>query len=126
MLILSRNIGEVLHIGDDIRVTVTAVHGHQVRFGIDAPREVVVDRSEIASRKQHERAPSLNAENPAITTALEVTARSARSNIRVTKRRISPERALESADPSTCPPKPGRRKQPTLHIGPSKSKITSL
>ena len=50
MLILSRNIGEVLHIGDDIRVTVTAVHGHQVRFGIDAPREVVVDRkSPVAS-----------------------------------------------------------------------------
>jgi carbon storage regulator len=121
MLILSRNIGEALHIGDD---TVTAVHGHQVRFGIDAPREVVVDRSEIASRKQHERAPSLNAENPTITTAL--AARSAWPNIRVTKRRISRERVLESADPSTWAPAPGRRKQPTLHIGPSKSKITSL
>jgi hypothetical protein len=73
---------------------------------------VVVDRSEIASRKQHERAPSLDAENPAITTALEVTARSARSNIRVTKRRISPERALESADPSTCPPNPDAENSP--------------
>jgi carbon storage regulator len=37
MLILSRNIGEVVRIGDDIEVTVVAVNGHQVRIGINAP-----------------------------------------------------------------------------------------
>ncbi len=125
MLILSRNIGEILQIGDDIQVTVVAVHGHQVRFGIDAPREVAVDRQEIAHRKQHERTSSFGGENPAMTTALQVAARSARPNIRVTKRRVSTERALESAHPSTLPPTPESEKKPTLHIGPSKSKITS-
>jgi carbon storage regulator len=125
MLILSRNIGEVVRIGDDIELTVVAVNGHQVRIGINAPREVVVDREEVANRKQHERATDLVAENAAITTALEVTARSDRPNVRVTKRRISTAAVQSFALPPTPPPTPERRNKPTLHIGPSKSKITS-
>jgi carbon storage regulator len=121
MLILSRNIGEVVHIGDDIEVTVVAVNGHQVRIGVHAPRPVVVDREEIANRKQHERAPGLVAENPAITTALEVTARSGRPNVRVTKRRISTEAVQCSALPLPLSPISERRKKPTLRIRPSKS-----
>jgi sRNA-binding carbon storage regulator CsrA len=31
---------------------VMAVHGHQVRIGIKAPRDVIVDRQEVAERKQ--------------------------------------------------------------------------
>jgi carbon storage regulator len=54
MLILARKIGEMLRIGDDIKVTVLTVHGHQVRIGINAPRNVVVDREEIAERKKRE------------------------------------------------------------------------
>ena len=123
MLILSRTIGEVVHIGDDIEVTVVAVNGHQVRIGINAPRDVVVDREEIANRKQHERTPGLIAENPAITMALETTARSARSNVRVTKRRIRTETAQFSAPPPDLPPAPECGKKPTLRIRPSKSKI---
>ncbi len=59
MLILTRNIGQVIHIGNDITVTVLDVHGSQVRLGIAAPREVVVDRAEVAERKkaEHERHP---------------------------------------------------------------------
>jgi carbon storage regulator len=125
MLILSRNIGEVVRVGDNIEVTVVAVNGHQVRLGINAPREVVVDREEIANRKQHERATSLRAENGAITTALEVTARSDRPHIRVTKRRISTAGVQSSALSPGLPPTPERGSKPTLHIGPSKSKITS-
>jgi carbon storage regulator len=119
MLILSRNIGEVVHIGDDIEVTVVAVNGHQVRFGINAPREVVVDRQEIADRKRHERATDLVAESPA--TALT----GSQPKVRVTKRRIRAE-ALPSSDlPPGSPPTPEHGKKPTLRIGPSKSKITS-
>jgi carbon storage regulator len=54
MLILTRRTGESLRIGDDIELTVMAVSGSQVRIGIKAPRNVVVDRQEIAERKQRE------------------------------------------------------------------------
>jgi carbon storage regulator len=53
-LILTRRTGESLRIGDDIELTVMAVSGSQVRIGIKAPRNVVVDRQEIAERKQRE------------------------------------------------------------------------
>jgi carbon storage regulator len=55
MLILTRRTGETLRIGDDVEVTVMAVNGSQVRIGIKAPRNVVVDREEIAERKRRER-----------------------------------------------------------------------
>jgi carbon storage regulator len=51
MLILTRRAGEALRIGDDIEVTVMAVNGSQVRIGINAPRDVAVDREEIADRE---------------------------------------------------------------------------
>jgi len=35
-----------------------AVSGSQVRIGIKAPRNVVVDREEIAARKQRDRDPT--------------------------------------------------------------------
>jgi len=47
MLILTRNIGATVTIGDDVRVTVLGVKGNQVRLGIDAPRDVAVHREEI-------------------------------------------------------------------------------
>lgn len=55
MLILTRRAGEALRIGDDIEVTVMSVSGTQVRIGIKAPRNVAVDREEIAERKRRER-----------------------------------------------------------------------
>ena len=55
MLILTRRSGESVRIGDEIEISVLSVHGGQVRLGIKAPREIVVDREEIALRKQRER-----------------------------------------------------------------------
>jgi len=55
MLILTRRAGEALRIGEDIEVTVMAVNGTQVRIGIKAPRDVAVDREEIAERKRRDR-----------------------------------------------------------------------
>lgn len=46
-LVLSRRIGEVLVIGDEIRVTVLGISGNQVRIGIEAPKDVKVMREEI-------------------------------------------------------------------------------
>lgn len=51
MLILTRRIGEVLMIGDQITVTVMGVKGGQVRLGVNAPKSVGVDREEIYLRK---------------------------------------------------------------------------
>jgi carbon storage regulator len=59
MLILTRRTGETLRIGEDVEVTVMAVNGSQVRIGIKAPRNVAVDREEIAERKLREREPKL-------------------------------------------------------------------
>lgn len=50
MLILTRRVGETLMIGDDVKVTVLASKGNQVRIGIDAPRDVDVHREEIYNR----------------------------------------------------------------------------
>ena len=50
MLILTRRVGEVLTIGDDMTVTVLGVKGNQVRIGVDAHRDVAVHRGEIYER----------------------------------------------------------------------------
>ncbi|HEB94899.1 MAG TPA: carbon storage regulator [Sedimenticola thiotaurini] len=47
MLILTRKIGEVIRIGDNIEVTILDVRGGQVRVGIRAPKDVPVHREEI-------------------------------------------------------------------------------
>lgn len=51
MLVLSRNVGGKLMIGDDIEVMVLNVSGNQVRLGVVAPKHVAVDREEIRQRK---------------------------------------------------------------------------
>ena len=51
MLILSRNEGQTIYIGDNIKVTVLGINGKQVRLGVDAPDEVAVDREEIYIKK---------------------------------------------------------------------------
>ena len=47
MLVLKRTVGEVISIGDGIKVTILGVKGRQVRVGIDAPKSVPVHREEI-------------------------------------------------------------------------------
>ena len=54
MLILTRRAGESVRIGSDVEVTVMAVSGRLVRIGIKAPRNIVVDREEVAERKLRE------------------------------------------------------------------------
>lgn len=50
MLVLTRKEGEAMIIGDNIRLTVIAVKGGQVRIGIEAPKEVAVHREELVSQ----------------------------------------------------------------------------
>jgi carbon storage regulator len=47
MLALSRRIREEIVIAHDIRVTVVAVNGRQVRLGTTAPRSINVVRREL-------------------------------------------------------------------------------
>ena len=55
MLILSRKMGESIHLGDSVTVTVLGVNRGQVKIGIDAPREMSVHRDEVYRRIQEER-----------------------------------------------------------------------
>jgi carbon storage regulator len=52
MLVLTRKLGESIHIGNDIRVTVLSVHGHQVRLGFSAPDEVRIVREELTAEDE--------------------------------------------------------------------------
>lgn len=54
MLILTRRLGEMLRIGDNVQVAVLGIKGNQVRIGIDAPKGVSVHREEIYQKIQSE------------------------------------------------------------------------
>jgi carbon storage regulator len=54
MLILTRKAGESLVIANNIVVTVIGTNNGQVRLGIEAPADVVVDREEIHERRQRD------------------------------------------------------------------------
>src|SRR3954465_563198 len=46
VLTLTRSVGEIIRIGDDIEVHVVEVRGGTVRLGFKAPREVAIHREE--------------------------------------------------------------------------------
>jgi carbon storage regulator len=58
MLILTRKTGESIDItledGRVITIMQLGVKGSQVRYGIDAPKTVIIDRHEITERKWKE------------------------------------------------------------------------
>ncbi|MCF4995023.1 carbon storage regulator CsrA [Pseudomonas syringae] len=56
MLVLSRVVGELISIGDNITLRVLSVNGSSVRFGVEAPTQVEVHRAEVYQRIQQKRA----------------------------------------------------------------------
>jgi len=54
MLVLSRRPEESIAIGSNITVVVLGIKGNQVRLGFRAPRDVVIDRTEVQHRKRSE------------------------------------------------------------------------
>jgi carbon storage regulator len=52
MLVLTRKVGEVIVINGVIRIKIVGAKGKQVRVGISAPPDVVVDRAEVAYRRE--------------------------------------------------------------------------
>lgn len=55
MLILTRNVGASIMIGNDVIIKVLNVKGGQVKLGIEAPHNVSVHREEIYDRIQAEK-----------------------------------------------------------------------
>lgn len=52
MLVLSRKKNESIVVGDDIRITVIDIGPGKIRLGIEAPKDVRVDREEIRRKIQ--------------------------------------------------------------------------
>lgn len=52
MLVLTRKAGQTLVIGENVRVTVLSVKGNTIRLGIEAPKEVSVQREELRRRQK--------------------------------------------------------------------------
>lgn len=47
MLVISRKKYEKVSIGDNIVITITEIRGNKVRIGIEAPKDIVIARSEL-------------------------------------------------------------------------------
>lgn len=54
MLILTRNVGESIIIGDDIKITVLRSQNSETRIGIEAPRHIPVHRDEVYQKIQEQ------------------------------------------------------------------------
>jgi carbon storage regulator len=50
MLVLTRKVGERIHIGDGIVVTVVRIQNDKVRIGVEAPTDVAIHREEVYRR----------------------------------------------------------------------------
>lgn len=50
MLVLSRNIGQTILIGEGVTVSILEIRSGQVKIGIKAPVDTVVHREEVAKK----------------------------------------------------------------------------
>jgi carbon storage regulator len=55
VLVLSRHIKESVVVGDNIVIEVLSIGRDQVRLGVTAPPEVVINRSEVQEKLDRER-----------------------------------------------------------------------
>ena len=51
MLILTRRVGKSVIINGDINMTILKIKDNQVRIGVEAPKNIAIDREEIRLRK---------------------------------------------------------------------------
>jgi carbon storage regulator len=58
MLVLTRKAGEEIVIDGVIRVRIISMKGRHVRVGVSAPPDVVVDRAEVAFRREFQTQPT--------------------------------------------------------------------
>lgn len=60
MLLLTRYKDQSIMIGDDIKITILETRGNHIRIGIDAPKNVTVNREEIHQRILQEKTTSVS------------------------------------------------------------------
>ena len=51
MLVLSRKVGECIHIGDGVVVTVQEARGGRIRLSVQAPSDVPILRGELVGQR---------------------------------------------------------------------------
>ena len=61
MLVLTRKVGEIVRINDDIQVQVVGIRGDRIRLGIQAPQNVKILREELCATDSAENDPPSNA-----------------------------------------------------------------
>lgn len=54
MLVVARRHNEVIHIGDDIHITIVRIDQNSVRVGIEAPKEMLILRDELLDDEEDE------------------------------------------------------------------------
>ncbi len=62
MLVLTRRLGESITIGDDIKIVIVDIDGHQVKLGVEAPRKIEIYREELYERVKGHSFPDINKE----------------------------------------------------------------
>jgi carbon storage regulator len=63
MLVLSRKVGERIHVGDNIVLEIRRITGNRVTLALDAPREVRILRGELEqAAKEFKSAPAARPE----------------------------------------------------------------
>ena len=63
MLVLSRKVGERIHVGDNITVEIRRIAGNRVTIALAAPRDVRILRGELERAANEFREPVSNAEH---------------------------------------------------------------
>jgi carbon storage regulator len=69
MLVLTRKVGDVIAIGDNIKIVVMAIKGKQVRLGIQADKNTIVHREEVYQKIQQANIEALNSHMDSASTA---------------------------------------------------------
>jgi carbon storage regulator len=64
MLVLSRKVGERIHVGDDITVEIRRIAGNRVTIALAAPRDVRILRGELERAAREFRDPGANDSQP--------------------------------------------------------------
>ena len=52
MLILTRKSGQSITIGENIKITILEIKGKYARVGVEAPRDLMVNREDASSPEQ--------------------------------------------------------------------------
>ncbi|NTU69818.1 carbon storage regulator CsrA [bacterium] len=63
MLVLARKAGEKIIINENITIMILSINGGHVKVGVDAPKDISVDREEVFEKKQKESKDFLNNKN---------------------------------------------------------------